>query len=115
MTVTRPGDIVDIVLDVIHVSEAGQGGGEHERVLVQGVFPSGGPYPPMLAGAARNVVQVFFGHHMHGVAAFLIETALTAGGQVASYALTQQPERGGGASPDHPGPPGATAGPGAGP
>jgi hypothetical protein len=35
--------------------------------------------PPLPAGAARNVVQVFFGRDMHGVAAFLIKTDIPAG------------------------------------
>jgi hypothetical protein len=77
MATTTDGDIVEIVMDVVHVSAPD---GEFERVLVQGVFPRGRsadhPAPP--AGANRNVVQVFFGRQMNAIFAFLIETGLTA-------------------------------------
>jgi hypothetical protein len=75
---TQPGDVVEIVLDVVHVSGPDKDA-EFERVLVQGVFPHGSALPPLPAGAARNVVQVFFGRDMHGVAAFLIKTDIPAG------------------------------------
>ena len=78
MTVST-GDIVEIVLDVVHVSDDQ---GEHERVLVQGVFPRGSAHPPLPEGAQRNAVQVFFGRNMGGVRAFLIGTALTADGEL---------------------------------
>lgn len=73
------GDIVEIVLDVIHVSDSQ---GEHERVLVQGVFPRGSAQPPLREGAARNVVEVFFGRNMGSLPAFLIHTGLTADGEI---------------------------------
>jgi hypothetical protein len=76
---TETGDIVEIVLDVVHVSDDR---GEHERVLVQGVFPRGSAHPPMPEGAQRNAVQVFFGRNMGGIRAFLIGTALTADGEL---------------------------------
>lgn len=73
------GDIVEIVLDVVHVSDDR---GEHERVLVQGVFERGAAHPPLPEGARRNEVQVFFGRNMGSLRAFLIQTGLTADGQV---------------------------------
>lgn len=76
---TETGDIVEVVLDVIHVSDER---GEHERVLVQGVFPRGAAHPPLPPGASRNAVQVFFGRNMGSLRAFLIATALTADGEV---------------------------------
>lgn len=76
---TDSGDIVEIVLDVIHVSDSR---GEHERVLVQGVFERGSAHPPMREGAHRNVMQVFFGRNMGSLPAFLIQTALTEDGQL---------------------------------
>lgn len=75
----NPGDIVEIVLDVVHVSDSH---GEHERVLVQGVFPRGEAHPPLPPGAQRNVMQVFFGRNMGSLRAFLIRTGLTAEGQL---------------------------------
>lgn len=63
------GDVVEIVLDVVHVSDDR---GEWERVLVQGVFPRGAQLPALAADASRNVVQVFFGHDMHNIRAFLL-------------------------------------------
>ena len=75
----NPGDIVGIVLDVVHVSDSQ---GEHERVLVQGVFPRGAAQPPLREGAHRNVVEVFFGRNMGSLPAFLIHTGLTAEGQL---------------------------------
>lgn len=66
------GDVVELVLDVVHVEE----GTKHfERVLVQGVFARGDGHPPLVPGASRNVVQVFFGCDMRGIAAFLISSA----------------------------------------
>jgi hypothetical protein len=70
------GEIVEVVLDVVHVT---RDGGEFERVLVQGVFPQGAALPPPLDGASRNVVSVFLGRDMRSIGAFLIETALSAG------------------------------------
>lgn len=64
-----PGDRVEIVMDVVHVTDDR---GERERVLVQGVFPFGGPYPPPVPGAHRNITGVFYGSNMGGVPAFLI-------------------------------------------
>lgn len=89
---TGTGDIVEIVLDVIHVSDDR---GEHERVLVQGVFPSGSAHPPVPEGAHRNVMQVFFGHSMGSLPAFLIQTGLTADGQVDPALLAARGAKGG--------------------
>lgn len=77
MTSITEGDIVEIVLDVVHVSDVIEGH-EYERVLVQGAFPRGAQRPDPVPGGQRNVVQVFFGRDMRNVRAFLIETALTA-------------------------------------
>jgi hypothetical protein len=63
------GDIVEVVMDVVRVTDHR---GEWERVLVHGVFPNGGPYPPLAEGGTRNVVQVFFGRNMGGIPAFRI-------------------------------------------
>jgi hypothetical protein len=79
VTVITEGGIVEIVMDVYHVSDPG---GEYERVAVQGVFPRGAAHPPGRPGAHRNVVQVFFGRNMAGIPAFLIMTALTEDGEV---------------------------------
>ncbi len=79
MTTVTEGDIVEIVMDVVHVSEHR---GEYERVLVQGVFPRGAAHPPAPPGSRRNVVQVFFGRNMGGIRAFLIMTALNEDGEV---------------------------------
>lgn len=78
MTITE-GDIVEIVMDVCHVSEPR---GEYERVLVQGVFPLRAAHPPVYPGARRNVVQVFFARNMGGIPAFLVMTALNEDGEV---------------------------------
>lgn len=80
MTAINDGDIVEIVMDVYHVSEPR---GEFERVLVQGVFRPGSAHPPVYPGAKRNVVQVFFGANMGGIPAFLIMTALNEDGEAA--------------------------------
>lgn len=79
MTAVSAGDIVEIVMDVYHVSELR---GEYERVAVQGVFHPGASHPPVPPGARRNVVQVFFDRNMGGIPAFLIMTALTEDGDV---------------------------------
>jgi hypothetical protein len=79
MSAIAEGDIVEIVMDVYHVSRPG---GEYERVAVQGVFPLRAAHPPMRPGAHRNVVQVFFGSNMSGIPAFLIMTALDEDGEV---------------------------------
>jgi hypothetical protein len=80
MTAISDGDIVEIVMDVYHVSEPR---GEYERVLVQGVFMPGSVHPPAWPAARRNVVQVFLGRNMGGIPAFLIMTALNEDGEVA--------------------------------
>lgn len=67
------GEIVQVVLDVVHVSGPPEGA-EFERVLFQGVFPQGAALPPAVDGARRNVVHGFFGVNMNSVGAFLIET-----------------------------------------
>lgn len=79
MTAVSEGGIVEIVMDVYHVSEPR---GEYERVLVQGVFRPGSVHPPVRPAARRNVVQVFFGSNMGGIPAFLIMTALNEDGEV---------------------------------
>lgn len=86
------GDIVEIVLDVVHVSDDR---GEHERVLVQGVFPRGAAHPPPPAGANRNVMQVFFERNMGSLRAFLIQTGLTADGQLDPALIARLSEDGG--------------------
>lgn len=75
MTTISNGDRVEIVMDVIHVSDER---GEFERVLVHGVYPYGehASHPPRQPGAQRNVVGVFFGANMGGIPAFLIPSAL---------------------------------------
>lgn len=73
MSYIAGGDIVRVVLDVVHVSGPD---GEFERVLLQGVFPQGAELPPAVDGASRNVVSAFFNTDMRSVSAFLIETAL---------------------------------------
>jgi hypothetical protein len=91
MTAIGDGDIVEIVMDVYHVSDPR---GEYERVLVQGVFPSHAAHPPVHPGARRNVVQVFFGQNMGGIPAFLIMTALTEHGEVVPPpAMTDEEDR----------------------
>lgn len=74
MTIISKGDRVEIVMDVIHVSDDR---GEFERVLVHGVYPYGehASHPPVSPGGYRNVVGVFFGANMGGVPAFLIPSA----------------------------------------
>jgi hypothetical protein len=81
MSTVNDGDIVEIVMDVYHVSRPGET--ESERVEVHGVFSPGATHPPMRPGAHRNVVQVFFNRNMGGIPAFLIETALTEDGKIA--------------------------------
>lgn len=74
MTTINNGDRVEIVMDVVHVSD---GRGEFERVLVHGVYPYGdnASHPPVSPDGYRNVVGVFFGANMGGVPAFLIPAA----------------------------------------
>jgi hypothetical protein len=74
MTTISNGDRVEIVMDVVHVTNDE---GEFERVLVQGVYPYGehASHPPLAPGAYRNVVGVFFGRNMGGIPAFLIPSA----------------------------------------
>lgn len=78
MTSISEGDIVQVVLDVVHVQGTAHGGvptgHEFERVLFQGVFPQGAKLPPPVAGAERNVLSGFFGTDMRSVSAFLIQT-----------------------------------------
>ena len=68
------GDVVQVVLDVVHVTDPD--GTHYERVLVQGVFPQGTALPESAPGVSRNAVQVFLGHDMRSVSAFKIETGL---------------------------------------
>jgi hypothetical protein len=69
------GDVIEVVLDVVHVTRDGR---EFERVLVRGVFPRGVITPDPAPGATRNVVQVFFDIPISPspIGAFLIETAI---------------------------------------
>jgi hypothetical protein len=89
VTAINDGDIVEIVMDVYHVSEPR---GEYERVLVQGIFPPYAAHPPIPPGASRNVVQVFFGRNMGGIPAFLIMTALNEDGEVVPLPAASEKE-----------------------
>lgn len=71
MSSPQHGEVIEVVLDVVRVERED---GSFERVIVRGVYPRGGPYPPLEPGAARNVVQTFYGATLN-VRAFLLPAA----------------------------------------
>lgn len=88
MSYVNEGDVVEIVLDVTHVSDDR---GEFERVIVQGVFPRNAEKPALAAGDRRNVVDVFFGRRVR-VPAFLIATAIEQeGARARIFPVTEPP------------------------
>ncbi|MEU6324647.1 hypothetical protein [Streptomyces sp. NPDC047009] len=61
----RPGDRIDVVLDVVVEDDA-------YKVVMSGVLRPGQPVPPLPVGATRNIVQTWL-DVPHSVHAFAIQ------------------------------------------